>query len=207
MNTELIDRLVTRWNAPGGRPLSGSLIADSTTAADRPDCMCAQGWALYESGMTLDDIANLAQVNADTEVAKRLGISRTHAVLLRCINDSRPDSPSVVLTDPAAVLGNQADRVLAFWRHLDTMTKDDWRKVAAAWDAAWDAAGAAAGDAAGDAAWDAAWAAAWAAAGDVAWAAAWASNEIQGAAIMRERGQPFFFLPMFGFATPEDIPA
>jgi hypothetical protein len=22
---------------------------------------------------------------------------------------------------------------------------------------------------------------------------------------MRERGQPFIFLPMFGFATPEDI--
>jgi hypothetical protein len=24
---------------------------------------------------------------------------------------------------------------------------------------------------------------------------------------MRERGQPFFFLPMFGFADPESIPA
>ena len=44
----------------------------------------------------------------------------------------------------------------------------------------------------------AAWSAAWDAAG-------YAANEIQGAALMRERGQPFFFLPMFGFATPEDI--
>jgi hypothetical protein len=59
----------------------------------------------------------------------------------------------------------------------------------AAWDAAWDAAGAAAGDAA------------WDAAGD----AAWASNEIQGAAIMRQKGQPFYFLPLFGFADPEAV--
>ena len=35
-------------------------------------------------------------------------------------------------------------------------------------------------------------------------AAAW---EIQGAHLLRERGKPFFFLPMFGFADPEAIPA
>ena len=69
---------------------------------------------------------------------------------------------------------------------------------AAARDAAWDAAG-------DDAAWAAARAAAWAAAGAAAWDAARATNEIQGAAVMRDRGQPFFFLPMFGFATPEEI--
>jgi hypothetical protein len=34
----------------------------------------------------------------------------------------------------------------------------------------------------------------------------WACSEIQGAKLMRERGQPFFFLPLFGFATPEEIP-
>jgi len=37
------------------------------------------------------------------------------------------------------------------------------------------------------------------------WAAAWAANEIQGAAFMRDRGQPFYFLPMFGFADPEAV--
>ena len=46
-------------------------------------------------------------------------------------------------------------------------------------------------------------AAAWDAAGD----AAEASNEIQGANILRRDGKPFFFLPLYGFATPEDIPA
>jgi len=94
----------------------------------------------------------------------------------------------------------------------------------AAWDAAgaaaraaaWDAAGAAAGDAAGAAAWFAAGAAAWDAAGDAAWfaagAAAWdaagdAAWEIQGYSLLIERGHKPFFLPMFGIATPADIPA
>lgn len=34
---------------------------------------------------------------------------------------------------------------------------------------------------------------------------AWATNEIQGAAIMRAKGQPFYFLPLFGFADPEAV--
>ena len=46
----------------------------------------------------------------------------------------------------------------------------------------------------------------WATVSDAAWAAARdAANEIQGAAFMREQGQPFFFLPMFGFADPEAV--
>jgi hypothetical protein len=32
-----------------------------------------------------------------------------------------------------------------------------------------------------------------------------AANEIQGAAFLRNRGQPFYFLPMFGFADPETV--
>jgi hypothetical protein len=43
----------------------------------------------------------------------------------------------------------------------------------------------------------------WAAAG--AGAAARAANEIQGAAFMRDRGQPFYFLPIFGFTDPEAV--
>jgi len=57
-----------------------------------------------------------------------------------------------------------------------------------------------------DAARAAAWAAAGAAARDAAGTAAWyATYEIQGAAIMRKNGTPFFFLPMFGFADPEAV--
>ena len=207
MNQELANKLVARWDGPNGRPLSGKLI-DTSKKTDAPDCMCAQGWALFESGMSTDEIKILEQSNADKEVAKRLGISLAHSVLLRKINDSRPDSPSIVLTDPSAVLGDQADLILQFWNHLDSM---DANAMDAALAAAWDAAG----YAAGDAAWAAASAAArddarnvaWDAAYDAAGYAAWATNEIQGAAVMRERGIPFFFLPIFGFDLPGSVTA
>ena len=105
--------------------------------------------------------------------------------------------------------GPETATVEAFIQHLKAMTPKQWRAADAAWDAALDAAGDAAWDAAGDAAGDAARYAAGDAAGDAARGAAWAAargaNEIQGAALMRERGQPFFFLPMFGFADPEAI--
>ena len=216
MNVELANKLVERWNGPNGRPLFGKLI-DMDKQPDAPDCMCAQGWALFDSGMPLDEIAKIDQSKADLEVAKRLGISRTHAVLLRNINDSRPDSPSVVLTDPAAVIGEQSDTILAFWTHIDTMDSAAWaaaRSAASAsiWAAARSAAWSAAGDASGFAdrasAWDAARYAAWDSAGSaagIAAGAARATNEIQGAEVMRQRGQAFFFLPIFGFDSPEAI--
>jgi hypothetical protein len=106
--------------------------------------------------------------------------------------------------------GPETKTVEAFLRHLNRMTPEEWAATgAAARDAAWNAAWAAARDATGAAAWNAAWAAArdatGAATGAAAWAAAGAANEIQGAAPMRERGQPFYFLPLFGFADPEAV--
>ena len=220
-----VEELLARW--PTNIPFKGELI-------DNDGCMCAQGQVLhYIGGMTPDDLRRIEQADADRQTARLLGISRAHAVLLRQINDNLPGAPTCVLTEPEKVLGDQAQRVLAFWRHLDAMTADDWHRLSAAWTAAWDAARAtawtaagtaartAARDAAQDAAWDAAQDAAqdaardaaqdaardaaWGAAQDAAWGAARATCEIQGAAIMRERSQPFFFLPMFGFATPEEI--
>ena len=99
--------------------------------------------------------------------------------------------------------GTETKTVEAFLRHLNRMTPQEWGDAGvaagdtarvAAWAAAWDAAGAAAGDTAKVAAGDAARVAAWAAA-----------NEIQNAALMRERGQPFYFLPLFGFTNPEAV--
>ena len=114
--------------------------------------------------------------------------------------------------------GPETVTVEAFIRHLKRMTPEQWAAArdaarAAARAAAWAAARAAAWDAARDAARaaasDAARAAAWAAARDAARAAAraaaWAADEIQGAAFMRDRGQPFYFLPMFGFTDPEAV--
>jgi hypothetical protein len=121
--------------------------------------------------------------------------------------------------------GPKTETIESFLRHLRCMGRKEWNAVGdvaktggIAWDAAWDtawgnawvAAGAAARDATGDAggaaAWDAVMAAAWAAAGGdtvhAAGAAAGGSNEIQGAELMRE---PFYFLPLFGFANPEAV--
>jgi len=206
-----VDELLDWW--PGNIPFKGSLISDD-------GCMCAQGQVLHLiGGMSPDDLRRIKQVEADKRTAELLGISRTHAVLLRIVNDNQPGAPSCVIREPEKVLGSEARTVLAFWRHLDCMTVDDWKNVDAARAAAWAAAGdasraaawAAARDAARAAAWDAARAAAWAAAGDAAWAAAGAaagaSNEIQGAAVMRTKGQAFFFLPLFGFADPEAVMA
>jgi len=77
----------------------------------------------------------------------------------------------------------------------------------AAWAAARAAAWAAAGVEAGVEAGVVAREAAGAVAGAVAGAAAGATNEIQGAAVMRANSQPFFFLPLFGFADPEAVTA
>ncbi|MCA3159554.1 MAG: hypothetical protein ING31_08190 [Burkholderiales bacterium] len=192
MNTA-IETLVAKWAEPDGIPIKGFLIG-----AD--GCMCAQGQALhYIGGWSLDQLREVEQAEADRETARLLDISVAHAVLLRQVNDAHPGAPSVVFTDPAQVLGDQAETVLAFWRHLDRMTPEEWDAIViasrdAARDAAWVASRAAAGEAA------------WAAAGDAAVdAAVDATNEIKGARVLRERGQPFTFLPMFGFADPEAV--
>ena len=176
MKPTTVDELLDYW--PGNIPFKGSLVNEDGT------CMCAQGQVLhFLDGASPRDLRDYQQSKADKRVAELLGISRAHAVLLRIINDGRPGAPSVVIRDPRQVLGDQADTVLKFWWHLDRTSADQWT---AARDAAWAAAGAAARDAAEE-------------------AAAWATNEIQGASILRTANKPFYFLPMFGLATPEDI--
>ena len=199
--TITIEEMLTRWDSEDGHPYKGKLIDMAAHAANPtgPGCMCAQGQVLhYMGGLSVTELSALAQSDADAKTAKLLGISIAHSILLRSVNDSQSGAPSIVLTHPEKVLGDQAHIVLAFWRHMDRMTTEQWD---AARDAAWDAAG----DAARDAARAAARAAAWDAARAAAWPASYACAEIQGAAIMRKRGKPFFFLPMFGFANPEAV--
>jgi hypothetical protein len=197
-----VEELLDYW--PGNMPFKGRLVSED-------GCMCAQGQALhFIGGLTVEELRHVDQAAADKRVAELFGISRAHSVLLRIINDSRQGAPSSVICNPEQILGDQAQVVLAFWRHLDHMTpaagaaawEEPWE---AAGEAAWEAAGAAAG--AGEAAGAAAREAARAAAGAAAGAAAWATNEIQGAAVMRAKGLPFFFLPLFGFADPEAVMA
>ena len=200
MNMNL-DNLLAQWDSNVGKPFKGSLIDMDAHKVDpgNPGCMCAQGQVLhYMGGYTADELAELEQVKADKATAKLLGISRTHAVLLRNINDSSDGAPSVVLTHPERIIGDQAATILAFWHHIDRMTGEQWSQAHAATAAAGYAAGYAARDAARDAARETARVAAWDAAG-------YATMEIMGANVMRAKGQSFFFLPMFGFEGPEDI--
>ncbi len=212
---QTLTELIERWNSPEGHPYKGSLIDWESYEADPTNigCMCAQGQALHILGgwepKRIREIPG--QAAADVEVAKLLNISRGHAVLLRNVNDNVDGAPAIVLTDPGKVLGSEWSRLLDFWCYMDQMTSADWKSAAAAGDVAWAAAGAAAWAAAGAVAWDAAGDVAWDAAWDAARAAAWAAAraaawEIQAAAIFKATKRPFYFLPMFGFAQPEDIP-
>jgi hypothetical protein len=109
--------------------------------------------------------------------------------------------------------GPKGHIVDAFLEHLKQMTEADWLAVFATWDAASDAVWDAARDTTGyDDAWYDAWGIAWDVArrivgvgSAVRYAAGYAAGEILGADLLRERGQPFFFLPMFGFADEQAI--
>ena len=207
-----IDEMVARWNDPTARPLFKGLLINED------GCCCAQGDVLRVSGWTDEQLRNVSQRKADREVAKLLGISLTHAVVLRYINDSADGCPQNVLAHPERILGDQAQRVLAFWRHLENMGTVAWAAVGTAatgraatrttaWTAAFTAAVATSGTAARTAfdAVDAASAGAapWAAAGAAPWAASAATSEIQGAALLDK----FFFLPLFGIADPAELDA
>jgi hypothetical protein len=222
---------VARWSDPARRPLfKGKLIdrdGDKGGAPGSPDgpCMCAQGDVLFHNGFSPDDLRAMSQVRADAETARLLGISISHAILLRHVNDSEDGCPQDVLSDPARILGPNAHAILALWLHFDRMTADQWNDAMDAW-AARDARDAWAARAA-RAAWDAraAWAAraawdaraAWAAwdAWD-AWAAwdAWDARDVTFCAVTEaagakwmpehERGE-LVFLPMFGFTSLDEL--
>jgi hypothetical protein len=214
-----IQEIIARWDSGDGKPYKGKLI-DWIAHQENPEsmgCMCAQGQVLHAvGGWDFAKLRDTDQFNADMETAKLLNISRAHAILLRNINDKADGAPSIVLTDPGNVLGDQWSKLLDFWWMFHNYTTEEWRKVAAARSAAWSAARSAARSAAEDAAEDAAEAAAWSAArsaaGAAAGAAAWdaggaAAREIQGYVVMAAQRQKPFSLPMFGINSLDDIPA
>src|SRR5271166_2225237 len=171
MNT--IDTMVKRWSDPAARPLfRGRLI-------DGDGCCCAQGDVLRTCGWSDDQLRRAHQRTADRAVAEALGISITHSALLRTINDIPDGCPQDVLAHPERILGDQAPRILEFWRRLDQMppaAMDAAVAKAPTGDEAWQEAQTAARDAAGATAWAAARAAIWAAAIASTWAVASAST-------------------------------
>jgi hypothetical protein len=210
-----VDELLDWW--PGNIPFKGRLISYDGS------CMCAQGQVLHLiGGMSPDELRRIDQAEADRRTAKLLGISLTHAILLRIVNDRLPGAPTCVIREPEKVLGSEAQTVLAFWRELDRMSPDRLERAQRfcqrhrvgyaahqKWCDATYAASISAKAGAGFTSQKVAVSAAQDAflpfAPEIALAAAWATSEIQGAAVMRERGHPFFFLPLFGFADPEAV--
>jgi hypothetical protein len=194
-----IEELIVRW-AAGEIPAKRELV-------DEYGCMCAQGQVLhYCGGWSKDRLAEVNQREADRAVAKLLGISITHAVLLRQVNDREGGKPAEALTAPEKILGSQAATLLAFWRHLDTLTPQQLQSVIPAWnfDAA-SAALAAAEAAAGTEAWNVARASVWTSDFFGISAITNATAEILGAEVLRQQGRKFHFLPLFGFESPEAV--
>ena len=186
---------IALWNTGDGKPAKGDLI-DWEAYQKEPsiNCMCAQGQLLHTvGGWAPEQLKRADQPEADRGTARIANISVAHSILLRNINDLADGAPSIVLTEPAKVLGDQWSKLLDFWWFMDGLDARGWGEVVAARAAAGSAARAAAESAARVAA-------------RVASSAGAASHEIQGAAILQEQGKPFVFLPMFGFATPDDIP-
>ena len=200
-NNEVVADMLRRWDNGDGKPMKGSLIDYSAYEENPGDlgCMCAQGQVLHlVGGMSPKEIKNLEQKEADERSMKELGISRAHAILLRNVNDSVDGAPSIVLTHPEKVLGDEAPAILAFWKYMDSLDSDGWQMVLDK--------RAAAGIAAGNAARAAAWNAARAAAGVAAWdAAGAAAGEIQGHKILKKDKKPLLFLSFFGFKSVKAI--
>lgn len=203
---DLVSAIVARWTDPDSRPLfKGKLI-------DNNGCCCAQGDILrHECKMSDQGLQNISdQTEADEWIAKLLGISMFHAVLLRVVNDNKDGCPQDVLSDPEKVLGPQWHRLLSFGWHIDSMTTEQWNAIKAVErEVPWieareivsmlpmkkDISFYSARDAISDIAWTTAWA-----------TAKITINEIIGAQALRDQEREFYFLPLFGFATPEDIP-
>lgn len=133
---ETLEEIIARWDSNEGKPYKGRLIDWETYGGDGIEpptdmgCMCAQGQVLHLlGGWEPQRLRKSSQHAADCATAKLLGISVSHAILLRSVNDSLDGAPSIVLTQPEKILGERAQIILAFWRHLDRMTTADWDAV------------------------------------------------------------------------------
>jgi len=108
--TQTIEQIIARWDSGDGKPYKGSLIDWDAFKADPANvgCMCAQGQVLaLAGGWDYAELRDTKQSEADIATAKLINISCAHAVLLRNINDKADGAPSIVLTNPGKVLGDQ----------------------------------------------------------------------------------------------------
>jgi hypothetical protein len=159
-------QMVSYWETQRDIPFKGQLINKDDNGNV---CMCAQGQALHiVGGYTEEQLFDMSISKADKETARILGISLTHSVFLRMINDNCEGSPQDVLSNPAKYLGPNFEQVLELWIYLDTLSYEDKEKMndryraldfnlrVSAWNAARDAADEVVGEEFRNAAWDAA---------------------------------------------------
>ena len=117
-----IEELKKLWDTDEGKPYKGCLIEPESIDGGI-GCMCAQGQVLhFVGGWERTDLIGTNQFTADIEVARLLDIPIVQSVLLRKVNDSVDGAPRVVLDEPEKILGENASEVIAFWRHIDSMT-------------------------------------------------------------------------------------
>jgi hypothetical protein len=158
--------IVSYWETQRDIPFKGQLI-------DKDDngnvCMCAQGQALHiVGGYTEKQLFEMGTNISDKETARILGISLTHSIFLRVINDKCEGSPQEVLSNPAKYLGPNWEDVLNFWIYLDTLSNKEKDEIESRYfvldehvhdyaiDAAWNAAAEVVGREFRNAAWRAA---------------------------------------------------
>ncbi len=102
-----IEKVLDRWVNRRPRFAKGALI-EIDSSPQRPCrtgeeagvesvCCCAQGDALRTCGVSTDDLWAMLVPEADRKVAKMLGISTFHSILLRKVNDSEAGCPENVL--------------------------------------------------------------------------------------------------------------
>ena len=215
-----LKEVIAHWDNGEGKPYKGQLIDWSAYDPGNFNigCMCAQGQVLHLlADWSPERLRDSDKRRVDREVANVLNISLTHSVLLRQVNDTLDGAPSIVLTDPGRVLGDQWSRLLDFWYYLDKLGAPPQEIIQVAsltslarireWDKAWRRACIASVKFAGESASRFARLAASDGALYTSGAASGASNEIQGEKYGRGLRKTFFFLPIFGFTNPKDIPA
>lgn len=139
MNEKLAE-LFEYWDSDEGKPYKGQLIDYDTYTTGgiwgedgkkgSIGCMCAQGQVLHVvGGWSAAKLNDVFQDEADRAVTKLLNISKSHAILLREINDQVNGAPGIVLNDPFQVLGENWSKVLDFWWYLDKMLSRQQKSV------------------------------------------------------------------------------
>lgn len=166
MSTANITKAVALFGDPETRPTLSHFLCDEH------NCMCAQGAILHHmSRVSCVRLREMDQHVADKKVARKLGISMFHSILIRKVNDSKDGCPEDAIRgeiDPEAgirVVGPQAAEMFAWGRRLDRLTTDETERLdepesdtpwVAAWVAARDAARISTREAASDTALEAA---------------------------------------------------